>query len=96
MRNIIDFFKQTDKQKHAVFSFLLTLATFFILNVFTVSINYSVIFSFLAVSLIGFSKEIWDYYGWFNHKGTADVYDLIADLIGTLLAELILIITFVI
>lgn len=70
MRELLDFFKQRDKQNHifACWSLTLTLALVLPLQA-----------AIAWVLVAGVAKEVWDYY---NPPSVADAMDVLADIVG--------------
>jgi hypothetical protein len=71
---------QKDKVKHIVVSFVLC--------IFMGAFNLP--FGILMTLAIGIGKEVWDKE---SGRGTADIYDILADFIGVLIASALILIS---
>lgn len=74
-----------DKWIHGNVCMFLVILLFRLLSI-TIPITWSIIISFLLTSLVGVYKEIWDK----SHDGTPSISDIFADLVGTILGVLII------
>lgn len=77
LSSIIEFFKQSDKQKHIIAGFVISIIFGFL--------STSWFVGFLFASFVGVIKELWDLSG----HGTPDWMDLIATMIGGLVGGII-------
>ena len=77
---MIGFFRQKDKQLHIVASAILTIAIYLLTK--------SLIIAGAGALLVGIGKEVYDYYH--PKKHTADTKDVLADVIGIMVATLII------
>jgi VanZ family protein len=86
MSKLFTFLKQLDKQLHILGSFSLTVTLGYLLIPF--GLLTAIAFAAAIVLLIGVGKEVYDYKHPLSH--TADPLDFLADVIGVVVATLVL------
>lgn len=74
-----EFLKQKDKQKHILYSTLLTMGLSGVL-LYVLALYCSIVLAMFFTTMIGVSKELYDSLG----SGTEDIGDIYADVIGVL------------
>ena len=73
---MLSFFKQKDKQKHIFGSALLVVLLYFVLK--------SLFLAGVGALVVGVGKEVYDHFH--PKKHTADIKDILADIVGILIA----------
>ena len=79
MNNIIEFFKQKDKQLHIFVSILIYTFIVYILNIFIKNEIQILCYAVLFTLLIGIIKELYDES---KENNKFDFYDIVADIVG--------------
>lgn len=80
-KELIEMSKQEDKRGHFVLGFLVCLLAVCVSMVF-VKLAVASILGFMASIIVGFAKEVWDYFHPKTH--TVDVWDFMATVVGGL------------